>query len=211
MMRDCADGNLRDLLPAYVHETLPAAERARVAAHVGSCVDCAAEVELIRAALRAYPAPAVDIRRIVKSLPAAPRERRSGGRLAGREWLVAAAVGFVVIGAISIVSLRGAFSAKPIARAVPSAGSRAESATVAVAKAAPVPDTPAVVAPSGRAASPRTVAPSISFGGGLGDLTDEQLNMLLGEIDALDALPTVEPETHLTPIIVPDEGGHRAR
>src|ERR1700722_16661557 len=136
MMRDCADGNMRDRLPAYVHGTLPAAERARVAAHVGNCEDCEAEMELIRAALRAYPAPAVDIRRIVTALPAAPRERRSGGRLAGRGWLVAAAVGFVVIGAVSIVSLRGAFNPKPIARAVPPAASPAESATVAVVTAA---------------------------------------------------------------------------
>ncbi len=211
MMRDCADGNLRDLLPAYVHETLPVAERARVSAHIQGCEDCAAEVELIRATTRAYPAPAVDIRRIAKSLPAAPRQGRTGGRSAVRGWLVAAAVGFVVIGAVSVVSLRGVFSAKPIASAGPSAASPAESATVAVAKAAPVPDTPAVVAPSTRrAASPGTSAPSISFGGGLGDLTDDQLNTLLGEIDALDALPTVEPETHLIPIIVPDEGGHRA-
>jgi hypothetical protein len=168
-------------------------------------------MELIRAAMRAYPEPAVDIRPIVASLPAAPREGRSGGAFAGRAWLIAAGVGFVVIGAVSVVSLRGTFRAQPIARAVPSAASHAESATVTIAKTAPVPHTPALVAPATRAASPRAAAPSISFGGGLGDLTDEQLNTLLGEIDALDALPTVEPETHLTPIIVPDEGGHRAR
>jgi hypothetical protein len=150
-------------------------------------VDCAAETELIRAALRAYPAPVVDIRRIVKSLPAASRRGRSGGWSAGREWLIAAAVGFVVIGAVSVISLRGVFSAKPIANAGPSATSPAERATVAVAKAPPVADTPAVVAPSRRAASPGASGPSISFGGGLGDLTDDQLTTLLGEIDALDA------------------------
>jgi hypothetical protein len=68
----------------------------------------------------------------------------------------------------------------------------------------------APVAPSLPLAAPKPASASISFGGGLGDLTDEQLDTLLGEIDALDALPTVEPETHLIPIIVPDEGGHRA-
>jgi hypothetical protein len=60
-------------------------------------------------------------------------------------------------------------------------------------------------------AAPRPASASISFGGGLGDLTDEQLDTLLGEIDALDALPSAEPETHLTPIVLPGEGGRGAR
>ena len=156
--------------------------------------------------MRAYPAAAVDIRRIVKSLPAAPRRGRSGGWTAGREWLIAAAVGFVVIGAVSVISLRDMFSARPGGGSP--AAPPAASAAVAATKPAPMPQAP--VAPSLPLAAPKPASASISFGGGLGDLTDEQLDTLLGEIDALDALPTVEPETHLIPIIVPDEGGHRA-
>ena len=41
------------------------------------------------------------------------------------------------------------------------------------------------------------------------DLSDDQLDALMAELDGLDALPSAEPETHLTPILPPD-GGHGA-
>ena len=71
-MTDCSNGLMRDLLPDLVHGTLSAGEHERVAAHVASCPDCAAEVELIRAAHRAFPAPAVDVSRVVAALPGSP-------------------------------------------------------------------------------------------------------------------------------------------
>jgi hypothetical protein len=37
------------------------------------------------------------------------------------------------------------------------------------------------------------------------------LNTLLGELDALQALPSAEPETHLSPIVPLADGGHNAR
>jgi Putative zinc-finger len=215
MMRDCADGEMRDLLPEYVHGTLASAEHERVASHLESCEECAAEAELIRRATRAYPAPAVDLRRIVKSLPVAPRRVHSGRWLVRREWKVAAGIGVVVIG--------GALASSLWLRPAAPASSEHVPARVATLAAAPH----SAPAPSaGRAAPPAPTAPrpaeaerthatspagtSISFGGGLGDLTDEQLDTLLGEIDALDALPSAEPETHLTPIVPPGEGGHGA-
>src|ERR1035437_6156589 len=103
MMHDCADGDMRDLLPGYVHGALSAAEGATVAAHLETCADCAAEVELIAAASRAFPAPTVDLGRIVKALPAAPRGARRGVA-AGRAWRGAAPIGIVPIGASSPVS-----------------------------------------------------------------------------------------------------------
>src|SRR5208282_1963054 len=113
MMRDCPDGELRDLLPGYVHGTLPAAEVAAVAAHLETCADCAAEVGLIEAASRAFPIPAVDLARIVKALPAAPRGARHSlfATPAGR---VAAAIGIVAIGAFSVIALRGLLVANPV-------------------------------------------------------------------------------------------------
>jgi hypothetical protein len=228
MMHDCADANMRDLLPGYVHNALPKAERARVAAHLAACTDCAAEAELIRTAMRAFPAPAVDVGRIVKALPRTRRRPGRGGWLAGRERLVAAAVGFAVLGTVSVVSLHHVFVGNAT-EPVPSGASRAPRAAVAVSPAEQPAGQPAeqpatqpatqagaatlVHAPaiaSSPAAAPATAA-SISFGGGLSDLTDEQLDTLLGEIDTLDALPSVEPETHLMPIVPPDEGEHRAR
>ncbi|MFL5575008.1 MAG: zf-HC2 domain-containing protein, partial [Gemmatimonadaceae bacterium] len=69
-MIDCPNADVRDLLPAYAHGALGAADRARVESHVAGCADCAAELSLIRAAQRALaPAPAVNVARIVAALP----------------------------------------------------------------------------------------------------------------------------------------------
>ena len=202
LTHDCPDGELRDLLPGYAHDALRAAERARVEAHLETCAACADEVELIRVAAGAFPAPSIEVGRIVKALPAAPRRAR--GTFAGNEWRIAAGIGAFAIGALSIAMLRGAFTGVPAARApVPAS-------TLAAAQPAET-----TVAPSGLVArvappSPKATGKSISFGGGLGDLTDEQLDTLLGEIDALDALPSAEPEAHAPTIILPREGGHGA-
>src|ERR1035437_1152208 len=106
MMHDCADGDMRDLLPGYVHGALSAAEHATVAAHLETCADCAAEVELIAAASRAFPAPTVDLGRIVKALPAAPRGARRGVA-AGHAWRVAAATRIGAVGAVSGIAPPG--------------------------------------------------------------------------------------------------------
>jgi anti-sigma factor RsiW len=212
MMHDCADGDMRDLLPGYVHGTVSAAERATVAAHLETCADCAAEVELIAAASRAFSAPAVDFGRIVKALPAAPRGARRGVA-AGRAWRVAAAIGIVAIGAFSVIALREFFRAAPRQAAsvpasvpVPAAGTAL--ATTDAPHAPIVVDSPVHVSSPAVSSNPRS---GISFGGGISDLTDDQLNTLLGELDALQALPSTEPETHLSPIVPMADGGHNAR
>jgi anti-sigma factor RsiW len=208
MMHDCADGDMRDLLPGYVHGTLSAAERAMVAAHLESCADCAAEVELIETASRAFPAPKIDAGRIVKALPAAPRDARRGVA-AGRAWRVAAAIGIVAIGAFSVIALRGFFRAAPRqAASVPAPATGTALATTDAPHAPIVVDSPVHVNSPPVASKPRS---GISFGGGISDLTDDQLNTLLGELDALQALPSAEPETHLSPIVPMADGGHNAR
>ena len=208
MMHDCADGDMRDLLPGYVHGTLSAAERATVAAHLETCADCAAEVELIAAASRAFAAPAVDLGRIVKALPAAPRGARRGVA-AGRAWRVAAAIGIVAIGAFSVIALRARFSATPRRTAsVPAPATGTALATTDAPHAPIVVDSPVHVSSPAASSKPRS---GISFGGGISDLTDDQLNTLLGELDALQALPSAEPESHLSPIVPLADGGHNAR
>jgi hypothetical protein len=212
MMRDCADANLRDLLPEFVHGSLSAAEHARVAAHVDACADCAAEAELIRAAARAFPAPRIDLQLIVAALPSARDVAARGLPIARRtavsrqQWRLAAAIGFIVLGAVSLVTLRGTFQPAGHANAGHSA---VPAASLALAPTAAPTEAPAP-GMAGRAAGVAIDdTAGMSFGGGLSDLTDAQLDQLLGEIDTLEALPTAEPETHLTPIIPPD-GGHGA-
>lgn len=207
-MRDCADGNTRDLLPDFVHGTLPATERARVVAHLAACADCAAELRLIESARAAFPVPALDVARIVSALPAA-RQASWGGGLRSRQWLLAAGVSFVALGVISVAAVRGVFGG----------GDANPSAAVAS------PRTPGVNVPPDGQPAPRQVTLAareslarksatvvgLSFGGGLADLSDEQLTTLLREIEALEVSPSAEPEPHATPIIPMREGGSYAR
>lgn len=211
MMNDCPNGTMRDLLPAYAHGTLSSAERAAVAEHLASCEDCRAEVELIMAASRAFASPEIDVGRIVASLPAPPR-RRVQPTFANRAQRIAAAIAIVAIGAYSVVAIRD--SKRTNVRSSP-ASVPGSTAGTTLAAAAPPPAAPAVVdSPRHEARTPAAGAASratMSFGGGISDLSDEQLDTLLGELDGLDALPSVEPETHLTPILPPADGGHGAR
>ena len=208
MRRDCPDGELRDLLPDLVHGTLSAGEHERVAAHVASCPDCAAEVELIRAAHRAFPAPAVDVSRVVAALPGSPGSVGAswGGGLGGRVWRLAAAIALVAIGGLSVVVLwnlfdRGAGGASaPLAAVVP--GSQPGPDAGPAAKQVPITSRDVAVAFSG--------ANELSFGGGLSDLTDDQLMILLRELDAFQATLSTEPEAHATPIVPLREGGSNA-
>lgn len=232
MMHDCADGDMRDLLPGYVNGTLPAAGCAAVEDHLTHCDDCAAEVAVIVAASRALPSPAVDIAGIVRALPAPPlRVKHVAPRVAfaGAAWRVAAGLGVMLLGAGSVIALRGVFAPAATRTAVvpvaPAAGGAGGAGTVVAAAkpdapvgAAPLVASPAVPRAAGAAGKPVATSArptaTISFGGGLSDLSDDQLDALLGELDALDSIPSTEPETHLTPIVplTPQAGGdHHAQ
>ncbi len=81
-MFDCANVEMRELLPELAAGTLDDATRARVERHVASCAECASELETLRLVRSAYAAtPTVDVRRIVAALPkpAPPAERAHGG------------------------------------------------------------------------------------------------------------------------------------
>ena len=208
MMRDCEDGDMRDLLPDYVHGTLSAAQHARVTAHLNTCADCAAELELIETASRAIHAPKVDIGKIVKALPSAPRSTSRGLGMQ-RVWQLAAAIAIVALGAFSVITARSIFSngAKQTA-AVPKPAPSAVVATIDSPVKPITIDSPSHVSAPATTSKPRG---GISFGGGISDLTDDQLNTLLNELDGMQALPSAEPEAHLTPIVPMADGGHNAR
>ncbi|MBC7897580.1 MAG: zf-HC2 domain-containing protein, partial [Cytophagaceae bacterium] len=59
-MSDCMNIEVRERLPEWLHDALPAGERAVVDAHLATCAECAAELEVLRVALatmRARPVP----------------------------------------------------------------------------------------------------------------------------------------------------------
>jgi predicted anti-sigma-YlaC factor YlaD len=101
MMNDCQNVEIREALPDLVHGTLSSDERARVQEHLGRCVDCAAELAIIRAVHNGVATTPVDVARIVAAIP--PYRRRSSFSGMRRVYLELAAA--CVIGAIGISTI----------------------------------------------------------------------------------------------------------
>src|SRR5215216_3332466 len=105
-MFDCANVEMRELLPELAAGTLDASERARVQAHVIACAECASELETLRLVRGAFAAPAVDTQRVVAALPkplagavtitpTAPVKRWV-------DWRLAAALTMITVGGLSV-------------------------------------------------------------------------------------------------------------
>ena len=198
-MRDCPDGDLRDLLPLYAAGRLVGSDRTRAESHLAACEACAAELALSRDVARAYAAAPLDTAAIVAGLPV-----RRGSRLAVpyyRQplWRIAASL-TVMIGAAAMLTF---------------ARSKPEATTLSGRNPAVAPTAPgsSAVAPD---ASPdddaRPVAANRAMGLGvsLSDLTDDQLESLLTALESLDATVLPDPEVMAKPIVPsgtePDQG-----
>jgi anti-sigma factor RsiW len=188
-MTDCPRADVRDLLPDWVHGSLPAPERAEVEAHLAGCDACRAEAALIGAMRRALAddAPRLDAARIADAVragrTAAPRARR--GWRAGVGGLALAAS----LAAVAVLARDG--DRRPLSPGEPPTGTPA----AATATPMPAPTTAAresVVAP-GTARGPARARAQLSMGGGVTDLDEEQLEMLLERLDGVVALPDEAP------------------
>lgn len=189
-MTDCFSGLMRDLLPEYAHGVLGAADAARVAEHLATCEMCRAELALlgrVRDGL-ALGVPSTNVAAIVAALPKhQPAVRAMPRRWVNRHaWQYAAAAGLVLFVGGGIV-----WRHAPDAEAV----RVADSSHVAMAAGAESTQSPA----SARSED------GISFGGGLSDLSVNDLQSLLGQMDSVRMLPSTDPES-MTPVIM-SEGG----
>ena len=170
-MRDCQDERIKDLLPEYVAGRLNSADTALVTAHVEACPSCAAELAVVRAAHAAFPAPQVDIARIVQALPKpviplAPRIEKKRSRFTSfTSWRVAATIATIAVSGVSIGVLQSILHDKP----------------PAVHKL-PVKTTE------------MSEASGLSVGGNLNDLSEKEMQTLLDKLDELDAVPSAEPQ-----------------
>jgi len=200
-MNDCINAEIRDQLPELVHDRLDAARRAEVLAHVEACAECRDEIALLRAARAMFDAqtPRVDVRYVVNALPLA--KPRSVGLPSQRhvwtDWRIAAAITLLVAGGSSVAVLRrdpGAVAAlRQTVQSTPVLGPRARSdSSGSTAQPQPAP------APRTEPTPSATVAADAQGSGidasRLGDLTEQQLEALLGEIDQLQATPITDPE-----------------
>jgi hypothetical protein len=213
-MTDCLSTEMRDALPDLIHRNLGAARMSEVEAHVASCAECAAELELLRAVLASAPAaPPIDVKRIVTALPVAAKKgfllhrgngeslsapsvslERSGSAWSRPALRVAAAIAVVAAGGLSLLVGREVLN--PEAQVGHGAGSVA-------ATSAPVPDADSAtgIAPAvTRVAESSPVdVPAVGASSGLllsevQQLSDEHLVALLSEMDSIDAVPAAEPE-----------------
>jgi anti-sigma factor RsiW len=195
-MTDCPNGLIRDQLPEYVHGVLSADAAALVGAHLAECAECRAEVALlgtVRAAL-SQGTPVMDVAAIVAAVVAAAPHRtarRAPRRFAvSTVWQFAAAAALVL--AVGSTALWRGAPEQMVSRVADPSG--------------------AVVVPGSTAAVPADTPASVqsevgmTFGGGLSDLSLNDLEALLGQMDSVRTLPSSNPES-MTPVITVKEGG----
>jgi hypothetical protein len=205
-MNDCMNAEIRDQLPDLLHERLDPATRALVMAHVETCADCRDELALLRGMqdMLTQSTPRVDVPRIVQSLPssyAAPQKR-------WLSWRLAAAAAVIAVAGTSLTLIRNRDTSVPAT----------DSLVGAATPVAPVDTQPTrspertVVATTNPVDSQRQPSHAVARGtdnaggrelemtGRLSELTNEELETLLKEIDEMEALPLTEPEPAVVPI-----------
>ena len=211
-MGDCPNVEMRELLPERVAELLPARDAERVDAHVAECEMCAFEVQVLRAARATLQGRTIDVNRISGAVAAAtraPARRVHRQQPSWVGWRAAASIALVAVGATSIAVWNGTHG-----------GSRGGETVTRISESA------AVAAPSGNGTVAQGVAPANGSGlsnetrgsavattpplaasgltaaGGLSDLSDAELESLLGSIGSLDASSFDEPQD-----VIPAIGG----
>ena len=201
-MSECANVEVREMLPDLLHGALQGEVRDGVERHVAECSDCEAELALLasaRRAMAALPVSAVSVASIVRALPLPdrrpdvrpalqpdvrlalqPAARRRAPSMAFR---LAAAVSFISLGGISVAVARSYFGASETIVADSVVSLRTDSV---------IPVSPATNAGVVPGASATTRA--VSMLAGISDLGDADLESLFGELETLEAAPAAEPD-----------------
>lgn len=207
-MTDCPRGDIRDLLPELVHGELGGEERAEVERHVANCAECSAEVALLRSARRALTMePHVDVARIAAAVAAAQRTRSAGGskaesmqprssrlRSLAWEWRAAAGIAAVAVGVMSYAVGRGHMAAP--SRTTPERAG----ASAPVRSSAPQTAQSATRSATQRATQAAEASHGVMFAGGVSDLPDSAVRVLLQSVDDLQAVPDADPQPLLDPV-----------
>lgn len=203
-MTDCLNAEMRDRLPDLLHERLDASVRAMIVAHVEECVDCRAELALLREArlalssgVRAMDVTAVTRVVLERTRPHAPLGRQRSWT----DWRIAAAIAALLVGGGALLMLPR--------------GTRPERAPEV--SVLPTPATPpnaglssrAIVPPSAASPAPRVPAATAELsaaGGTVSDLSESELRTLLQDLDRIDAVPPTEPEPVTVRVSLPSSG-----
>jgi anti-sigma factor RsiW len=200
-MIDCPNGEVRDLLPDYLHDRLDSSARISVERHLAECAACRDELALLRDVRGTLQrAPRIDVAAVAAAIPAyQPPVRKSWAS----GWRAAAAITAIAIGGTSIALLGRAGKPTQVAQG-PVARPAAPAVDVGVRGTAAAPATQPVTQPApvaARAEPPVKPAPAprgdelAMAGGTIADLSDGELSDLIGDLDSLDAVPSTDVES----------------
>jgi anti-sigma factor RsiW len=211
-MNECMNEEIRDALLDMVYGRLSELDTKTLMEHIQFCAECRAELAVIREAQATAPiVPRIDAARVAAAIapyanPASmsDADARKTARPVAMTWKFAAAALLISAGgwALSNTSLishenesRGAASVAAVA-STPSAevAGRVTSEQSGATPEAPEPVT----------AVPTEIA-ALSIVGGVPDLTDDQLEALIQDLDAIESLPSGDPAP--VTLSVDDMGG----
>lgn len=190
-MSECGSTEIRDALPEYLHQRVTAPERATIDAHLADCEECRLELAMLTSVREAMQerTPVIDTAAIVRALPK-PQRRRTV-----RPWMLqlAAALSFISIGGVSLVVARSFYNDRRAAATQDS--TRTGSSIDSVPKGS---GDVLLAAASGR--------PGLTVGGGVTDLGADELELLLGALESLEAVPAAEPDDPLSQVTLRASG-----
>jgi len=186
-MNKCIESEIQAMLPDMLHDTLTAAEKSRVEAHVARCEECEEDLEVLRKVKRSTVfTPSIDIDKIIRRIPPyqiipPPLERPvelpvehplERPRIAS--WLAAASLVLVAVVGGSMLLVRSD-SREPTT-------------------AATITSQPAIVIPAPEIANAGSRTPALALASGVEELSDGSLVQLMSEMNGFDALPATDPE-----------------
>lgn len=176
-MTECFDPEVRDYLPDLVHGQLGEVDTATMLAHVDACDSCARELALLREVKAAATVPPrIDVDAIVSALPAATVPAHSAPARRNFTLLRLVAAAAIVISGALVLSRQADMMPR-----LAQAPEKAESVSRA----------------PGQLVSAPSEAASLSLVSGVQELTDEQIETLLTQIDEIEAMPASEPDQSL--------------
>lgn len=205
-MNDCVRADIRDLLPDLIHNNLSSAERSTVEEHVSSCGDCAAELDLLRGMRRSLErVTPVNVARIsggvLEAITPAPVQFEVKRRRQRSMWLAAAAVTIIAAGTLALALARsGTGHSTGPAPAV--AGALPDSLrTPAIEQPANTPDValthdsvPPMRGRDAETSAPGTFRGELVFGGGVDDLADREIELLLEDLERVTGTLDTDPQ-----------------
>jgi|SRR5687768_3023143 len=204
-MNECNNDDVRDLLPLLASGGQVESSDA-VEAHIAGCEACRAELALLKAARQALlRAPVVDAARIARAVPAYSRTARTDPKVVpigsrgpkAAAWRIAAAALIVAAAGTALVVRQAGDD--PRTAPVVASSDNGDSVIRGAAGSVPFRDTvrlPPIGGESGRLTSVlrNDTGTQMTFGGGLDDLSEEDLVALLAALEEGVPLTDAEPE-----------------